>query len=69
MGKPQGAVPRGRLGCGHPEGCGTEGSTVRFRIDMKPKDPLAFAGKTSEDVEVWVKQVTNLLMLIGGLLH
>ena len=58
--------PRGRLDCGMPEGCGTEGSPVRFKIDLKPKDPPVFAGKTTEDVDIWVKQVSNFLTIIGG---
>ena len=37
--------PLGRADCGMPEGCGTEGSPVRFKIDLKPKDPPVFAGK------------------------
>ena len=52
--------------CGGPEGCGTEGSLVRFKIDLKPKDPPIFVGKSTDDVEVWAKQVTNFLLLIGG---
>ena len=40
--------PLGRADCGMPEGCGTEGSPVRFKIDLKPKDPPAFAGKGTE---------------------
>ena len=34
--------PLGRVDCGMPEGCGTEGSPVRFKIDLKPKDPPVF---------------------------
>ena len=49
-----------------PEGCGTEGSLVRFKIDLKPKGPLFFAGKSIDDIEVWVKQVSNFLTLIEG---
>ena len=44
--------PLGRVDCGMPEGCGTEGSPVRFKIDLKPKDPPVFAGKGTEDVEI-----------------
>ena len=40
---------------GGPEGCGTEGFPVRFKIDPKPKDPPIFVGKSNEDVEVWAK--------------
>ena len=48
--------PLGRANdCGMPEGCGTEGSLVRFKIDLKPKDLLVFAGKGNEDVGIWVK--------------
>ena len=52
--------------CGMPEGCGIEGSPVRFKIDLKPKDPPVFAGKVTNDVEIWVKQVSTFLTLIGG---
>ena len=58
--------PPGRSDCGMPEGCGTEGSPVRFKIDLKPKDPPVFAGKGTDDVDVWVKQVSNFLTIIGG---
>ena len=58
--------PLGRIDCGRPEGCGTEGSPVRFKIDLKPKDPPVFAGKGTEDVDIWVKQVSNFLTIIGG---
>ena len=58
--------PLGRVDCGRPEGCGTEGSPVRFKIDLKPKDPPVFSGKGTEDVEIWVKQVSNFLTIIGG---
>ena len=58
--------PLGRADCGMPEGCGTEGSPVRFKIDLKPKDPPAFAGKGTEDIDIWVKQVSNFLTIIGG---
>ena len=33
--------PLGRVDCGMPEGCGTEGSPVRFKIDLKPKGPAS----------------------------
>ena len=58
--------PLGRIDCGRPEGCGTEGSPVRFKIDLKPKDLPVFAGKGTEDVDIWVKQVSNFLTIIGG---
>ena len=58
--------PLGRVECGMPEGCGTEGSPVRFKIDLKPKDPPVFAGKVTDDVDIWVKQVSNFLTIIGG---
>ena len=58
--------PLGRVDCGMPKGCGTEGSPVYFKIDLKPKDPPVFSGKGTEDVEIWVKQVSNFLTIIGG---
>ena len=58
--------PLGRADCGMPKGCGTEGSPIRFKIDLKPKDPPVFAGKGMDDVDVWVKQVLNFLTIIGG---
>ena len=58
--------PPGRADCGMPEGCGTEGSPVRFKIDLKPKDPPVFAGKGTDDLDIWVKQISNFLTIIGG---
>ena len=58
--------PLGRADCGMPEGCGTEGSPIHFKIDLKPKDPPVFAGKRTDDVDIWVKQVSNFLTIIGG---
>ena len=58
--------PLSRADCGMPKGCGTKGSPVRFKIDLKPKDPPVFAGKGTEDVEVWVKRINNFLTIIGG---
>ena len=49
-----------------PEGYGIEGSPIRFKIDLKPKDPPIFASKSFNDIEVWVKHVSKFLMLIGG---
>ena len=60
-------TPRDRVGhCGMSEGYGTEGSPAEFKIDLKPKDPPVFVGKGIDDVEIWVKQVSNFLILIGG---
>ena len=60
-------TPRGRVDdCGMSEGCGTKGSPVRFKIDLKPKDVPVFAGKATDDVDIWVKQVSNFLTIIGG---
>ena len=47
--------PLGRADCGMPEGCGTEGSPVHFKIDLKLKDPPMFGGKGTDDVDIWVK--------------
>ena len=49
------STARGRVACGMPEGCGTGGSPIRFEIDLKPKDPPVFAGKSTNDIEIWVK--------------
>ena len=46
-------TPQDRVGhYGMSEGCGAEGSPVRFKIDLKPKDPPVFAGKGTYDVEI-----------------
>ena len=37
---------------------------MHFKIDLKPKDPQVFAGKSSEDIELWVKPVKSFLTLI-----
>ena len=39
---------------------------AQVRFDIKPKDPLVFTGKATDDVEVWVRQVDNYLQLLGG---
>ena len=53
--------------CGEERGCGSDGPVDQVRFDIKPKDPLVFIGKSSDDVEVWVYQVDNYLQLLGGL--
>ena len=50
-------------------GCGIGRSPIRFKIDLKPKNPLVFAGKSTDDIAVWVKQVSNFLTPIGGQNH
>ena len=57
---------RRRASCDRTEGCGTATPAAGFDISLKPKDPPTFAGKPNEDVEVWVQQVENFLLLIGG---
>ena len=37
------------------EDCGTERPPIGFKIDLKPKDPPVFAGKSIDDIEIWVK--------------
>ena len=49
------SAAKGRVACGMPEGYGIEGSPVRFKIDLKPKDPPVFVGKSTYDIEIWVK--------------
>ena len=58
-----------RVHCGRPEGRGTKTPPIRFKIDLKSKDPPAFVGKTIGDVQVWVKQFSNFLTIIGGPNH
>ena len=36
---------RGRVDCGSLGAYGTEGFPIRFKIDLKPEDPLVFVGK------------------------
>ena len=57
---------KAQLDCGTEEGCGTDAPAARFDLQVKPKDPPTFAGKPTDDVEVWVQQVDNFLSLIGG---
>ena len=52
-------------------GCGTDTPApaqppAQIRFDIKPKDPPAYHGKATEDVEVWSQQVDNYLQLLGG---
>ena len=52
-------------GCGMPPSA-TAHPPARIRFDIKPKDPPAYHGKATEDVEVWSQQVDNYLQLLGG---
>ena len=59
------------MDCGGSKGCGTPPPApahppARIRFDIKPKDPPAYHGKATEDVEVWSQQVDNYLQLLGG---
>ena len=61
----------GQGDCEDSRGCGTPPLApaqppTRIRFDIKPKDPLAYHGKATEDVEVWSQQVDNYLQLLGG---
>ena len=37
-----------------------------FDIQIKPRDPPTFSGRTQDDPEVWVGQVSNFFRLVGG---
>ena len=37
-----------------------------FDVPIKPRDPPTFAGRTQDDPEVWVGQVSNFFRLVGG---
>ena len=37
-----------------------------FDVQIKPKDPPTFSGRTHDDPEVWVGQVSNFFRLVGG---
>ena len=57
--------------CEGSRGCGTlppapAQPPARIRFDIKPKDPPAYHGKATEDVEVWSQQVDNYVQLLGG---
>ena len=57
--------------CKDSRGCGTPPPApahqpARVRFEIKPKDPPAYHGKATEDVEVWSQQVDNYLQLLGG---
>ena len=45
-----------RVDCGMPADYGTKASPIQFKIDLKPKHPLVFAGKSFDDIEIWVKR-------------
>ena len=56
----------GQRDCKDSRGCGTPPAAsaqppARIRFDIKPKDPPAYHGKATEDVEVWSQQVDNYL--------
>ena len=37
-----------------------------FNVHIKPRDPPTFSGRTQDDPEVWVGQVSNFFRLVGG---
>ena len=37
-----------------------------FDVQIKPKDPPTFSGRTFDDPEVWVGQVSDFFSLVGG---
>ena len=37
-----------------------------FDMQIKPRSPPTFSGRTQEDVEMWVGQVSNFFRLVGG---
>ena len=37
-----------------------------FNVAIKPHDPPTFSGRTQDDPEVWVGQVSNFFRLVGG---
>ena len=37
-----------------------------FDVQFKPRDPPTYSGKTGEDPETWVGQVSNFFRLVGG---
>ena len=62
---------RSQEDCEDSRGCGTPPPApahppARIRFEIKPKDPPAYHGKATEDVEVWSQQVDNYLQLLGG---
>ena len=37
-----------------------------FDVTIQPRDPPTFSGRTQDDPEVWVGQVSNFFRLVGG---
>ena len=71
LGLPIQKQKRSQEDCDDSRGCGTlppapAHPPTRIRFDIKPKDPPAYHGKATEDVEVWSQQVDNYLQLLGG---
>ena len=71
MGRPIYKKKLGQKDCKDSRGCGTPPPApahppAHIRFDIKPKDPPAYHGKATEDVEVWSQQVDNYLQLLGG---
>ena len=61
----------GQGDCEGSRGCGTDTPApaqppAQIRFHIKPKDPPAYHGKATQDVEVWSQQVDNYLQLLGG---
>ena len=71
IGRPVYKKKTGQRDCEDSRGCGTPPPApthppAHIRFDIKPKDPPAYHGKATEDVEVWSQQVDNYLQLLGG---
>ena len=51
-----------RAGSVHREGI----NSGVFDVAIKPRDPPTFSGRTQDDPEMWVGQVSNFFRLVGG---
>ena len=58
-------IAKTKGGCGTPPPAPAQPPAC-IRFDIKPKDPPAYHGKATEDVEMWSQQVDNYLQLLGG---
>ena len=66
IGRPVHKKKLGQRDCEGSRGCGMDTSTpaqplAQIRFDIKPKDPPAYHGKATKDIEVWSQQVDNYL--------
>ena len=47
----------------------TQLNTTLFKLEIKPKDPPMFYGRTTEDISTWISKVSDFFYLTGATDH